>query len=457
MVDIAKHIRTLLFDYSVVIVPDFGAFSTRYSPAKINREQNQVEPPRKEVYFNQALKINDNLLASHVAKAESITQEAGREHIKRFVMQCESTLRGGQPLNLDQIGVFSSDSTGTITFKADANSNFSKDAFGLTPVQNNTKAATQPATDSVPEPASEVQDTQPINGINGSTGSTINKREAPVEGGSKKTIADVLADNAKKIQSEEPAEEVAPIASDPQYPDDKPKRGIMGKLLWALPILALILGCSLAYQLWNNFNDNGVDSDWAQSMEGVRSETMDKTGSVFDGARDATSSLVEGTRDVVGSAVDKVAGEDGIIADAADGIGNAVDSGTKTVSNAAGKALSGVNKGASNASEAVKSTLSGSKSKSSAGTGHAALHSANSASVLRDKGHYVVLNVYSQEKNGLEFLRKNKNALRDARIYLDEKGMYKAAVYVGRDRSSAERTVSNLKRQGFARAWIYTK
>ncbi len=456
MVDIAKHIRTLLYDYSVVIVPDFGAFSTRYSPAKINREQNQVEPPRKEVYFNQALKINDNLLASHIAKAEQISQESGREHIKRFVAQCENTLRSGNPLNLDKIGIFSADSNGAITFKADANSNFSKDAFGLKPVATDTEAATLAASDTMPEPAVETAGAPPpASHINGSHNS-ISNRESNPEPTPKKTIADVLADNAKKIQAEEGTDMHEP-AIVPQYPEEKPKRGIMGKLLWVLPILALILGCSLAYQLWNNFNDTGADADWANSLEGVTNATRDAGSATLGSVRDVSESVVDASRNAVGSTVDAVVGEDGVVSDAARGVGNAIKSGGTAAGELAESAADKVKSGLGSGKEAISNAASSVKAAGSSAATHAGSHSPGSVNRLSDGGHYVVLNVYGQQKNAQAFLKKNRAALRDARIYEDERGMYKAAVYVGRDRTVAERTAENLKRQGFARAWIYTK
>ena len=52
MITIADAISELLFDHDVVVVPGFGAFVVKQTPAKVNVITNHFSSPGAEVVFD---------------------------------------------------------------------------------------------------------------------------------------------------------------------------------------------------------------------------------------------------------------------------------------------------------------------------------------------------------------------------------------------------------------------
>ena len=63
MIELAKHIASLLLENDCVIIPGFGGFIAHYEPSQLLSEEHLFLPPMRVVGFNPQLRINDGLLA----------------------------------------------------------------------------------------------------------------------------------------------------------------------------------------------------------------------------------------------------------------------------------------------------------------------------------------------------------------------------------------------------------
>lgn len=62
MIDLARHIETLLLENDCVILPDLGGFVAHYNAATYIEEEHTFLPPTRTIGFNPQLKMNDGVL-----------------------------------------------------------------------------------------------------------------------------------------------------------------------------------------------------------------------------------------------------------------------------------------------------------------------------------------------------------------------------------------------------------
>jgi CCDC81-like prokaryotic HU domain 1/CCDC81-like prokaryotic HU domain 2/SPOR domain len=126
-----KHIANLLYRHQCVVVPSFGAFLSEWQSAEIIENQNSFLPPRKLISFNQLIKTNDGLLASHIAKEENISYEAASVLLNSTAVFWTEKLNHKEVLYLENIGEIIESQDNNWIFKPNLNNNFLTDSFGL--------------------------------------------------------------------------------------------------------------------------------------------------------------------------------------------------------------------------------------------------------------------------------------------------------------------------------------
>lgn len=136
-----SHLHSLLYDHDCVIIPEFGGFLTRYSPAHIHALQQTLVPPSKVLTFNRRLVSNDGLIAQEIMRREGVSFDQAMAHIQHRVAEMEMALTSTQRVVLEGIGTFHADAAGTVQFTPEAGQNFLKDAFGLASLALDTPAA----------------------------------------------------------------------------------------------------------------------------------------------------------------------------------------------------------------------------------------------------------------------------------------------------------------------------
>ncbi|WP_435354920.1 hypothetical protein [Emticicia sp. SJ17W-69] len=128
---IADHIRTLLFEHDYVTIPNFGAFIANYLPSSFNEISGSLMPPQKRVAFNEILKQDDGLLATHISRRESVTIDEAKRKIQVFVTDIKESLATEKSFSFDKIGNFSLNEENNLVFDPDRRNNFFSESFGF--------------------------------------------------------------------------------------------------------------------------------------------------------------------------------------------------------------------------------------------------------------------------------------------------------------------------------------
>jgi hypothetical protein len=128
---VEKHIKNLLFNHDCVIIPEFGGLITRYVPARINPVKHTLVPPSKKIAFNEKLILNDGLLISTIAYANSISNEEAKQLVTAFVHDARTRLNGENRFELADIGVFRYNTERRLEFEYTESENLLEASFGL--------------------------------------------------------------------------------------------------------------------------------------------------------------------------------------------------------------------------------------------------------------------------------------------------------------------------------------
>ncbi len=129
---LANYISDLLYRYECVIVPEFGGFVTNNKSARIDKINNTLHPPYKQITFNSHLKNNDGLLANYIASADKIPYESALNFIQ-FEIDAWLEKIKVQDLYLESIGSFSLVQN-KLHFQPQKKLNYLTSSFGLTNV-----------------------------------------------------------------------------------------------------------------------------------------------------------------------------------------------------------------------------------------------------------------------------------------------------------------------------------
>ena len=132
---IIKAISELLYDHECVIVPEFGAFISKETPAVLDYVNHRLTPPSKEVAFNGQLITDDGLLIGYIAKKQGISMTASAKIVHEFAMQSMAVIEASGVLRLDGMGVLSRVTSRDYEFRLDENLNLFGGAFCLTPIK----------------------------------------------------------------------------------------------------------------------------------------------------------------------------------------------------------------------------------------------------------------------------------------------------------------------------------
>ena len=129
---IIKYISDLLLDHGCVIVPEFGAFITKETPAMLDYVNHVMTPPSKEVAFNGQLMTDDGLLIGYIAEHEGVTTTEAAQMVHDFAMRNLAVLEASGALRLDGMGVLTRVNSREYILLLDDNMNLLGDAYGLT-------------------------------------------------------------------------------------------------------------------------------------------------------------------------------------------------------------------------------------------------------------------------------------------------------------------------------------
>ena len=125
------YIEELLYRYNCVVVPEFGAFLTNTTSARIDSGSHILYPPTKILSFNQQLSKNDGLLVSHIAKVKKLNYEDLLEEVIAASKEWSACLQKGETISLKNIGVLTLNEEQKIQFTPKEKINYLVSSFGL--------------------------------------------------------------------------------------------------------------------------------------------------------------------------------------------------------------------------------------------------------------------------------------------------------------------------------------
>jgi cell division septation protein DedD len=142
MISVLDYTRKLLFEHDCVVLPELGGFLVYFSHAFYSEQNALYHAPQKRVAFNEALKLDDGLLAHYLTINEQITREDAQKRIRQFVEDIKQAIRENGSFLLEGIGSLSINEEAKLQFEPLSNVNFYAESYGLKSIH---VAQTEPA------------------------------------------------------------------------------------------------------------------------------------------------------------------------------------------------------------------------------------------------------------------------------------------------------------------------
>lgn len=121
---IGVYISELLYEHDSVVLPGFGEFYTKYTPAKFIPEAGKVESPSKTISFNPDKPEGDTHLVNHLSEEQHMEASQVNEYLLNFSNEIKQLLDSGKKVELERVGLFSKDESGGILFEPDTSINY---------------------------------------------------------------------------------------------------------------------------------------------------------------------------------------------------------------------------------------------------------------------------------------------------------------------------------------------
>lgn len=106
MNNVIRHIEYLVHRHDCVVLPNWGAFIAHYQPACYDEELGLMYPPMRELSFSSSVDYNDGLLASSIARKESISFAAASQLVTDELRAMKHQLDVDGEISLGKVGRF---------------------------------------------------------------------------------------------------------------------------------------------------------------------------------------------------------------------------------------------------------------------------------------------------------------------------------------------------------------
>ncbi len=120
--------------HKCVVVPSLGGFVAELLPARYDREDHLIYPPKEELRFNAALSVRDGILEDSYARAYGISHRRARVMLDDDVRALRAELVRSGRVSLEKMGELTLNPEGQISYshrgRSDESSGFS---YGLVP------------------------------------------------------------------------------------------------------------------------------------------------------------------------------------------------------------------------------------------------------------------------------------------------------------------------------------
>ena len=133
-IDVAQHIRELLYEHDTLVIPGIGGIIADYKSATIDRVQGLIQPPSKKLSFNENLVINDGVLLEHIYQQHQISRKEAEQIITDFSERVRLQLDNREIVNFPQVGRLYKNYENSLQFLQDT-TNFNTEVYGLPVLQ----------------------------------------------------------------------------------------------------------------------------------------------------------------------------------------------------------------------------------------------------------------------------------------------------------------------------------
>lgn len=144
--ELAPHIERLLYNNDTVVIPGLGAFVSQPAPASVDYAGGSIAPPTKTLTFNENLTTDDGLLTYELVQDKGMTEQDASAWVEEQVASMLAQLNQREIVALPGIGRLYKNYVQKIQFLPDA-ANFSRDNFGLPPLQFSPLSRSREVTD----------------------------------------------------------------------------------------------------------------------------------------------------------------------------------------------------------------------------------------------------------------------------------------------------------------------
>lgn len=131
MIELSRHIESLLLDNDCVIVPGLGGFIAHYQSAYYVEEEQIFLPPTRKVGFNPQLTMNDGLLAQSYMQVYHMDYSDAMNRISENVNVLKDVLSLEGSVELHGIGVLRHNIYDEYEFQSIESGLFSPSLYGL--------------------------------------------------------------------------------------------------------------------------------------------------------------------------------------------------------------------------------------------------------------------------------------------------------------------------------------
>lgn len=140
---VIRHIEYLVHRHDCVVLPKWGAFIADYQPACYDETLGLMYPPLRELSFSASVDYNDGLLASSIARKESIPFAQASRIVEEEIGSMKHQLNLDGELPLGKVGRFIKQDEVSVIFEpAEVQSRLGSagfDAFAIKPLLSKVK------------------------------------------------------------------------------------------------------------------------------------------------------------------------------------------------------------------------------------------------------------------------------------------------------------------------------
>lgn len=158
MNNLFQHIEYLMLRHDCVIVPGLGAFIASVTPARFDMEKGIIIPPSRTVMFNQAVAIDDGLIANSYSRKHGISFEEARQVIIRESNYLIADLRSCGEVRCGRLGKLVLGEEGNIVFSPIHSASTLSEDLGYSPVALHEETETAAPVEPEPMPVDEVEE-----------------------------------------------------------------------------------------------------------------------------------------------------------------------------------------------------------------------------------------------------------------------------------------------------------